>query len=130
MAFTEAIDPVTPLFYVGVMQPPSDPREHLDPRSRPEDQHIGLMALWPDGSVSCGRDATELLRSECGGWNPNSLTGLRRVLAQRSGISPPRRGETNRKFLERLEAAGTIKIFDVDRHFPEFLEPPLEDDAA
>ncbi len=114
---------------VDGMQPPSDPREHDNISAVPQGDHIGLMVMWPDGSMSCGRDATELLRSECGGWNPNSLTALRRVLAQRSGIAPPRRGETNRRFLERLAAAGTISMFDVDRHFPEFNEPPFDDAA-
>lgn len=111
------------------MQPPPEPTDHDDFSLTSDGDHIGLMVMWPDGSVSCGRDATDLLRSECGGWNPSSLTALRRVLAQRSGIAPPRRGETNRKFLERLAEAGTVKIFDVDRHFPEFTDPPFDDAA-
>lgn len=111
------------------MQPPPESRGHHDHSIETNGDHIGLMVMWPDGSMSCGRDATDLLRSECGGWNPNSLTALRRVLAQRSGISPPRRGETNRKFLERLAEAGTVKIFDVDRHFPELTDPPFDDAA-
>jgi hypothetical protein len=111
------------------MQPPADSRDHEHDSLYEGTSRIGLMILWPDGSVSCGGDATDLLRTITGGWNPSSLTGLRRVLAQRAGISPPKRGETNRRFLDRLEAAGMIKIFDVDRHFPEFSEPPFGDAA-
>lgn len=121
--------PVTPPIYRGGMQPPLDPHNHDEFSTNFGAGHIGLMVMWPDGSMSCGRDATELLRSECGGWNPTSLTGLRRVLAQRSGIAPPRRGETNRRFLERLAGAGAITIFDVDRHFPELTHPPYDDAA-
>lgn len=106
-----------------------EPQDHDQFTPASAGDHIGLMVMWPDGSVSCGRDATDLLQSERGGWNPSSLTALRRVLAQRSGIAPPRRGETNRRFLERLVASGTIKIFDVDRHFPEFTDPPFDDAA-
>lgn len=87
------------------------------------------MVMWPDASITVGRDATEVLKSLCGGWNPTTLTGLRRVLAQRSGLEPPRRGETNKKFLERLASAGTIVIFDADRHFPEFIVSD-DDEAA
>lgn len=109
------------------MQPPPNSRDHtsLDGTAN----RIGLMVMWPDGSVSCGRDATDLLNGIRGGWNPSSLTALRRVLAQRSGMAPPKRGETNRRFLDRLEATGTIRIFDVDRHFPEFTDPPFDDVA-
>ena len=110
------------------MQPP--PNSHDRDESRRETPtHIGLMVMWPDGSLSCGRDATDVLRGACGGWNPSTLTALRRVLAQRSGVQPPKRGETNRRFLDRLAAAGTISIFDVDRHFPEFIDPPFDDAA-
>jgi hypothetical protein len=111
------------------VKPPPNSRDHEDSLRDGGVSHIGLMIMWPDGSVSCGSDATDLLRTISGGWNPSSLTGLRRVLAQRAGISPPKRGETNRRFLDRLEAAGMIKIFDVDRHFPEFTEPPFDDAA-
>jgi len=101
------------------MQPPPNSRDHEDSSLDGSVSRIGLMIMWPDGTVSCGLDATDLLNGIRGGWNPSSLTALRRVLAQRAGMDAPKRGETNRRFLERLEAAGTIRIFDVDRHFPE-----------
>ncbi len=111
------------------MHPSPDPR---DPPAVPQfssDDHIGIMVMWSDGSLSCGRDATDLLRSDFAGWNPKSLTRVRRILAQRSGIAPPRQGESNRRFLDRLAAAGSIVIFDVDRHFPELTDPPFDDAA-
>lgn len=114
---------------VGHMQPPHDFHDQFESDVHPRREHVGLMVMWADASISVGRDATDVLRGLCGGWNPNTLTGLRRVLAQRSGLEPPRRGETNRKFLERLAAAGTIVIFDADRHFPEFVLPD-DDEAA
>ena len=109
------------------MQPPSNSRDHEHESLDEGVSRIGLMVMWSEGPVLCGRDATDLLHTMRGGWNPSSLTAMRRVLAQRAGISPPKRGETNRRFLDRLEAAGTIRIFDVDRHFPEFSEPPFDD---
>ena len=85
------------------------------------DERIGIMVMWADGSISSGRNATSLLFDLCGGWNPPTLPALRRELARRSGIRAPRSDEGNRRFLERLAAAGTITIFDVNRHFPELL---------
>ena len=82
---------------------------------------IGLMVMWPDGSISTGQNPTYLLLGLCGGWNPPTIPALRRELAKRSGIPAPRGRESDRTFLQRLEAAGTIKIFDVNRHFPEIL---------
>ncbi|MGA0879034.1 MAG: hypothetical protein ACO3SP_07955 [Ilumatobacteraceae bacterium] len=85
------------------------------------DGRIGLMVMWADGSISAGRNATYLLFDLCGGWNPPTIPALRRELARRSGIPAPRSKEGDRRFLERLEAAGVITIFDVNRHFPELL---------
>ena len=111
------------------MQPPQDHSHHEESQPEIHEPHIGLMVMWPDGSLSCGRDATDLLRSECGGWNSATLTKFRRSLALRFGLAPPRQGETNRQFLDRLARAGTITIFDVDQHFPEFTDPPYDDAA-
>ncbi len=111
------------------MQPPPSSRRYDNLSLDGGSSRIGLMVMWAEGPVSCGSDATDLLRTMRGGSNRASLTVLRRALAQRAGIAPPKRGETNRRLLDRLEAAGMIRIFDVDRHFPEFSEPPFDDAA-
>lgn len=85
------------------------------------DGRIGLMVMWADGSITTGRNATYLLLELCGGWNPPTIPALRRELARRSGIRVPRSNEGDRHFLQRLEAAGVIVIFDVNRHFPELI---------
>jgi|GEM_PF-4917480 len=95
--------------------------EDENPFEAAGDDRIGLMVMWADGSITSGRDATSLLIDLCGGWNPPTLPAVRRELARRSGIRVPRSDEGDRNFLERLVAAGTIIIFDVDRHFPELL---------
>lgn len=103
--------------------------DHDDRQIDPYQGYIGLMVMWRDGSLTCGGDATEILRAIGDPWRTSALTGLRRKLADDAGIAAPKRGETNRRFLDRLEAAGLITIFDVDRHFPEFNEPPFDDAA-
>lgn len=111
------------------MDPSRRSSDHDDRRIDPYQGYIGLMVMWRDGSLTCGGDATEVLRNVRSPWRTSALTGLRRMLADYADIAPPKRGETNRRFLDRLEAAGLIKIFDVDRHFPEFNEPPFDDAA-
>lgn len=93
-----------------------------------EEERVGLMVMWPDSSISTGRNATDLLFGLCGGWNPDTLPALRRVLARRSGIPIPRERESNAAFLRRLEAAGTIRIFDANRHLIDFRFPRNRDE--
>lgn len=72
-----------------------------------------LMVLWPDGSLYCGVDATDILHDLCGGWNPSTIPALRRALARRAGISMPTATESDRHFLDRLAAAGVLMIYEV-----------------
>ena len=77
-------------------------------------QKVRIMVLWRDNSIDSGSSATEVLRGLCGGWNPPTITGLRKALADRCGIDPPMRSESNVKFLRRLAASGAIDLYEVD----------------
>lgn len=77
-------------------------------------EKVRIMILWPDNSIDSGSSATEVLLSLCGGWNPPTLTGLRKVLADRCGVDPPMRRESSLKFLRRLAASGAIDLYEVD----------------
>ncbi len=77
-------------------------------------EKVRIMILWSDDSIDSGRNATEVLRGLCGGWNPPTITGLRKVLANRCGIDPPTQAEPNLYFLRRLAVSGAIKLYEVD----------------
>ena len=79
-------------------------------------EKVRIMILWLDDSIDSGRNATEVLRGLCGGWNPATVEGLRKVLANRCGIDPPTRTESNLTFLRRLAASGAIKLYEVDEN--------------
>lgn len=110
----------TPHIYRGLVTNPTEPRKSPDTTPVDDVDHIGLIVMWQDGSLTCGRTAADLLRRECGGWNPSTLPAFRRALARRAGIPAPIKGESSRHFIERLVDAGILKLFDVDKHFPEF----------
>ena len=81
---------------------------------QPSDEgEIRLVVMWQDWSIDSGRDATDILRDLCGGFNPETLPALRRALAQRAGIPAPSRSESDRDFLDRLAQRGVLMIYEV-----------------
>jgi len=69
---------------------------------------VSVAILWRDGEVTHGRDATDVLRKLCGGWNPNSVGELRSVLAQRAGITTSVAQLDDDNFLQQLDATGVL----------------------
>lgn len=78
-----------------------------------DELEIRLVVMWPDGSITCGADATDVLDELCGGWNPDSREELRFALAERCGIPSPSSGESDDSFIMRLVACGVLKRYDV-----------------
>ena len=81
---------------------------------QPSDEgEVRLVVMWQDWSIDSGRDATDILRGLCGGFNPETIPALRRVLAKRAGIPAPSRGESDRDFLDRLAQQGVLMVYEV-----------------
>lgn len=78
-----------------------------------DNQIVRLILMWPDGSITCGSNATDVLKQLCGGWNPDSLSELRREFASRCGMSSPDVSETDDSFICRLVASGALRRYDV-----------------
>ena len=79
----------------------------------PDEGVVRLVIMWPDSSIDCGSNATEILKELCGGWNPDTLPELREELARRAGITAPSTTEDDRDFLDRLERRGILRIYEV-----------------
>lgn len=72
--------------------------------------------MWGDNSIDSGSSATDVLRQICGGWNPSTVTALRKVLAERCGLTPPTRTESNLEFLRRLAKEKIILLYEIDEN--------------
>ncbi len=79
-------------------------------------QQICIMIMWADHSIESGHSATDVLQQVCGGWNPPTVPALRKVLAKRTGLTPPMKGETDLEFLYRLADAKVILLYEVDEN--------------
>jgi len=76
-----------------------------------------VCVLFPDGEQVVGIDATDVLSRMLGGWNPDTMSELRDVLAKRACIPPKRDDESDLEFLYRLDAATLlcVQITNEDR---------------
>lgn len=70
---------------------------------------MSVAVMWNDGVVTMGDDATEVLESLCGGWNPNTVIELRDVLAKRARISHEY-NMSDEAFLQRLDSVGVLTL--------------------
>jgi len=69
-----------------------------------------VAILFPDGESCVGMDATDALSRMLGGWNPETMSELRDVLARRACIESKRDDESDLEFLYRLDSANLICV--------------------
>ena len=68
-----------------------------------------VAVMWGDGVVTMGDDATDVLETLCGGWNPNTVIELRGVLARRARIEHDY-SLSDDAFLQRLDSVGVLTL--------------------
>ena len=70
---------------------------------------MSVAVLWQDGVQTHGKTATDILQQLRGGWNPNTVTELRDVLARRARVNAVDAQLLNdEEFLELLDCAGAL----------------------
>lgn len=70
---------------------------------------MSVAVLWHDGEITAGKDANEVLQQLLGGWNPNTVSELRDVLARRALINVDDVRQLNDdEFLQLLDCKGAL----------------------